>query len=109
LVETLPDTPPITEALPGLAQYLPWGPFFGVFVKEGTPDEAVEALRNAYGEAAQQEDFQTLLDQRGYELMNLTGQEAEDFLNQWQSVTSWLMQDAGMAKTSPEEFGIARP
>ena len=107
--EALPDTPPITDALPDLAQYLPWGPFFGVFVKEGTPEEAVEALRNAYGEASQQEEFQTLLDQRGYELMNLSGQEAVDFLNQWQSVTSWLMYDAGQAETSPEEFGIARP
>jgi tripartite-type tricarboxylate transporter receptor subunit TctC len=107
--ETLPDVPPITDTLPDIAEYLPWGPFFGVFVKEGTPEEAVEKLRAAYGEAAQQEDFLTLLDQRGYELMNLTGDEAGAFLDQWQSVTSWLMFDAGQAKSSPEDFGIPRP
>jgi tripartite-type tricarboxylate transporter receptor subunit TctC len=107
--ETLPDVPPITDTLPDIAEYLPWGPFFGVFVKEGTPEEAVEKLRAAYGEAAQQEDFLTLLDQRGYELMNLTGDEARAFLDQWQSVTSWLMFDAGQAKSSPEDFGIPRP
>jgi tripartite-type tricarboxylate transporter receptor subunit TctC len=107
--DALPDTPPITEALPGLEQYLPWGPFFGVFVLDGTPDDAVEALRNAYGEAAQQEEFLKLLEQRGYEPMNITGDEAEQFLKDWQSTTAWLMHDAGMTKASPEEFGIPKP
>lgn len=105
----LPDVPPITEALPGLADYLPWGPFFGVFVKEGTPEEAVTKLTDAYAQAAQAEEFQSLLDQRGYELLNLSGEEAEEFLQQWQSVTAWLMQDAGLPEASPEEFGIPRP
>jgi hypothetical protein len=41
--------------------------------------------------------------------MNISGQEAQDFLNNWQQVTSWLLQDAGLTKSSPEEFGIARP
>jgi tripartite-type tricarboxylate transporter receptor subunit TctC len=107
--EALPDVPPITEALPGIEQYLPWGPFFGIFVLDGTPDEAIEALTAAYAEAAQQEEFQQLLDQRGYELLNLTGEEAEQFLADWQSVTAWLMHDAGMTEASPEDFDIPRP
>lgn len=107
--EALPDVPPITDALPELEQYLPWGPFFGIFVQDGTPEQAVEALTNAYSEAAQQEEFQQLLDQRGYELLNLSGEEAEQFLQDWQSTTAWLMHDAGMTKASPEEFDIPRP
>ena len=105
----LPDVPPITEAYPEFAQYLPWGPFFGIFVNEGTPDEAVEKLRAAYSEAASQEKFQKLLQQRGYELLNITGEEAQEFLDNWQSVTSWLVYDAGLAETSPEEFDIPKP
>jgi tripartite-type tricarboxylate transporter receptor subunit TctC len=105
----LPDVPPITDSLPDLASYLPWGPFFGVFVKEGTPDEAVEKLTAAYAEAAQQENFTALMDQRGYELMNISGDEARAFLDRWQSVTSWLVYDAGIAENSPEDFGIPRP
>lgn len=105
----LPDVPPITQAYPGFADYLPWGPFFGVFVKQGTPDEAVEKLRNAYSEAAAQEDFLQLMDDRGYAPMNITGEEAQEFLDRWQSVTSWLVYDAGLAETSPEEFGIPKP
>ena len=108
-VEALPNVQPVTEANDGYATYLPWGPFFGVFVPQGTPEEAVTALTAAYAEAAEQEDFKTLMDNRGFTLMNISGDEAQQFLDQWQSTTTWLMQDAGMTEASPEEFGIARP
>jgi hypothetical protein len=42
-------------------------------------------------------------------LMAIGGDEAEAFLTKWQRGTAWLLQDAGLTKTSPEEFGIARP
>ncbi|HEU0223136.1 MAG TPA: tripartite tricarboxylate transporter substrate binding protein [Paracoccaceae bacterium] len=105
----LPGIPPITQDYPGFATYLPGGPFFGIFVKEGTPDDAVAKLQAAYGEGAKAEEFQTLLEARGFKPLNLAGAEAEDFLTRWQSVTSWLVWDAGIAKRSPEEFGIPRP
>ncbi len=105
----LPDVPPVTDTLPDLATYLPWGPFFGVFVKEGTPDDAVAKLTEAYQKGAESEDFTKLMDERGYQLMNLSGDEARQFLDHWQSVTSWLVYDAGIAKNSPEEFDIPKP
>lgn len=105
----LPDVPLVTDFNEGFGTYLPWGPFFGVFVKKGTPDAAVDALTKAYAEAAQNADFQNLMASRGFSLMNISGDEAEAFLTQWQQTTTWLMNDAGMTKKSPEEFGIARP
>ena len=107
--EALPDVPPITEAYPAFETYLPWGPFFGVFVKEGTPDEVVAKLSEAYATGVENADFQQLMDDRGFEVMNISGDEAQAFLDKWQSVTSWLVHDAGIAKNSPEEFGIPRP
>ena len=47
----LPDVPAIVEDYPDFAQYLPWGPFFGIFVKEGTPEEAVTKLQAAFKES----------------------------------------------------------
>jgi hypothetical protein len=41
--------------------------------------------------------------------MNVSGEEANVFLEKWQSVTTWLLHDAGATKTSPEVFGIERP
>ncbi|AJE44871.1 Bug family tripartite tricarboxylate transporter substrate binding protein [Celeribacter indicus] len=107
--EFLPDVPPVTDFNDGYNTYLPWGPFFGIFVKNGTPEEIVTKLRDAYTEAAEQDSFKELMSSRGYTLMNISGDEAQDFLTNWQQGTAWLLQDAGMAKNSPEEFGIARP
>ncbi len=97
------------ENVPEFERFLPWGPFFGIFVHKDTPDEPVEKLRAAFGEAAAQDSFQQLMDERGFVLMNATGDEAVDFLNRWQSVTSWLVYDGGIARNSPEDFDIPRP
>ncbi|AUH33942.1 Bug family tripartite tricarboxylate transporter substrate binding protein [Paracoccus tegillarcae] len=108
-LESLPDVQTAAAANEGYNKYLPWGPFFGIFVKNDTPAEAVEKLIAAYKEAAEQPEFLELMANRGFTSMNISGQEAQDFLTDWQSTTAWLMQDAGLTKTSPDEFGIAQP
>ncbi|KND21035.1 tricarboxylate transport protein TctC [Pannonibacter phragmitetus] len=105
----LPDVPTIVSTNPEFAELLPWGPFFGIFVKKGTPDDVVAKLVAAYQEGAKNEDFLKLMDSRGFKMMSYSGAEAEDFLSKWQSTTSWLVWEAGLAKASPEEFGIPKP
>lgn len=105
----LPDVPAITSTNPEYEKYLPWGPFFGVFTPKGTPDDVVSKLQAAFADAATQPDFVKLMDGRGFTMMNISGTEAQDFLTKWQRNTAWLMFDAGLAKNSPEDFGIERP
>ncbi|NVK41357.1 MAG: tripartite tricarboxylate transporter substrate binding protein [Oceanospirillaceae bacterium] len=105
----VPGVEPITEDFPGLSNYLPWGPFFGVFVKQGTPEEAVIKLQDAFRKAATNEDFVNIMTNRGYTMMNLSGDEASSFLDKYKSVSSWLVYDAGYAKHSPADFDIPRP
>ncbi len=105
----LPDLAPITEDYPAYGNFLPWGPFFGVFVKNGTPDDVVAKLQAAYSVGVEHPDFKSLMEKRGFSIMNISGDEASAFLAKWQSVTSWIVFDAGIAKKSPEEFGIPRP
>ncbi len=105
----LPDVEIASDANPDYATYLPWGPFFGVFAKKGTPDDVVAALTAAYAEGAQHPDFVSLMDGRGFTMMGISGDEANAFLSKWQEGTAWLLDDAGLTKVSPEEFGIARP
>ncbi|GGE43754.1 Bug family tripartite tricarboxylate transporter substrate binding protein [Actibacterium pelagium] len=107
--EKLPDAPVVTEFNAAFETYLPWGPFFGVFVKNGTPDDVIAKLQAAYAEGAKHPDFVELMDNRGFTMMGISGAEADAFLSKWQQGTAWLLQDAGLAKNSPEEFGIARP
>ena len=100
---------PITDALPDIAKYLPWGPFYGVFVKKGTPEAATTKLVAAFKTAADNPQFKELMASRGNIMMNVSGAEAEAFLKKWQSVTAWTYQEVGAAKKNPADLGIAKP
>ena len=104
-----PAIAPITKDYPEFAKYLPWGPFYGVFVKRDTPDDVKATLVAAFKTAAVNPQFVTLMKDRGNVMMNTSGAEADAFLKKWQSVTSWVLQDVGAAKASPDKFGIAKP
>ena len=107
--DKLPGVPAVTEFNDGYSTYLPWGPFFGVFAPKGTPEDVVAKLSDAFAAGVEHPDFVALMENRGFTLMGIAGDEAEEFLSKWQQGTAWLLQDAGLTKASPEEFGIARP
>ena len=108
-VPSLPNVPPITREFPEFSRFLPWGPFYGVFVKRDVPEPVKARLIEAFKQAASNEAFAGLMVDRGNVMMNIAGKEADAFLEKFQSVTSWTLQDAGAAKRSPEEFKIPRP
>lgn len=108
-VDTLPDVPPITDALPEMAKFLPWGPFYGVFVKQDVPDDVKATLVSAFSTAAKSEMFTTLMANKGNIIMDISGDEAIAFLKKWQQITVWVLQDTGAAKVNPETLGIMRP
>ncbi len=108
-VDTLPSVPAITDAIPEMASFLPWGPFYGVFVKQDVPDDVKEKLVAAFSTAAKSDTFKTLMANKGNIIMDISGEEASAFLKKWQQVTAWVLQDTGAAKVNPESLGIARP
>ncbi|WP_099867594.1 tripartite tricarboxylate transporter substrate binding protein [Pararhizobium haloflavum] len=108
-IEALPGVPPITADYPELESLLPWGPFYGIFVKSDTPDDIKAKLVEAYKTAAETEKFQQLMADSTNIMMNISGDEASAFLQQWQSATAWTLADAGAVKVSPEDLGIERP
>ncbi len=108
-VDSLEGVPAITDSVPGMAQYLPWGPFYGVFVRNDVPDDVKATLVSAFETASQSEEYITLMENKGNIVMDLSGDEASAFLSKWQAVTSWVLQDTGAAKVNPEDLGIMRP
>lgn len=105
----LEDVPAITELYPEFARFLPWGPFFGVFVRKETPEPLFARLVDAFGKGVADPKFRELMDNAGLEVLGLAGAEAEAFLNRWQSITAWILWDLGAAKANPADFGIPRP
>jgi tripartite-type tricarboxylate transporter receptor subunit TctC len=108
-VASLPGVPAITADFPDFARYLPWGPFYGVFVKRDVADPVKAKLVDAFRQAAANPDFAANMVGRGNVMMNISGAEADAFLKKWQSVTAWTLHEAGATKRSPEEFRIPKP
>lgn len=105
----LPGVEPISKTLPGIADYLPWGPFWGVWVHKDTPDDIKQKLTAAYSKAVASPEFQAFLKDYGAKSLNLSGAEASEYLNRWQSVTAWSMYKAKAVAVAPDSLGIAKP
>jgi tripartite-type tricarboxylate transporter receptor subunit TctC len=100
---------PMTEALPGLEKYIPWGSFYGVFVRKETPEPIKAKLVAAFKKAGENPKYRELMEGRGTTLLNLGGAEAQAFLDKWQSTTAWLYHSVGAAKKDPATLGIPKP
>jgi tripartite-type tricarboxylate transporter receptor subunit TctC len=108
-VPGLEEVPLITATSAEYKKYLPWGPFYGVFVKKETPDAIKKTLVDTFKKGVGDPKAQEFIKNFGSIYMGISGAEAEQFLKKWQSVTTWLLQDAGATKFSPDKFGIPKP
>jgi len=108
-VPGLEDIPLIISIYPEYKKYLPWGPFYGVWAKRDVPDPAKKKLVDAFQKGVKDPKFQVFIKDFGAVPMSLYGDDADKFLKHWQSVSCWLLQDAGATKVSPEKFGIPKP
>ncbi|MEZ2721862.1 Bug family tripartite tricarboxylate transporter substrate binding protein [Paenalcaligenes hominis] len=103
------DIPSLVTDMPGLEKYLPWGSWIGVFVRKDTPEPIKEKLIEAFHNAAATPEYGAFITQNGGRLLNLSGQAAQDFMDNWQSTTAWLYEEVGASKVSPDSLGIPKP
>ncbi len=108
-VPGLEDIPLLTSIYPEYKKYMPWGPYYGIWVKREVPEAARRTLVEAFRKGGQDPKFQAFIRDFGAVYMGTSGGEADKFLKHWQSVTTWLLDDAGATKVSPEKFGIPKP
>ena len=107
-LEGFEDVPAITEQFPEYGDLLPWGPFYGVFVKKGTDRAVIDTLTAAFSKACEDENFKALVASKGCFVMNMTGDEAVDYLEKYRSATSYMLYDSGVAVIDPASVGIQR-
>jgi tripartite-type tricarboxylate transporter receptor subunit TctC len=108
-VPSFPGVPPATADFPELGRFMPWGSFYGVWVRRGVPQDRRDKLVAAFRQGTANAQFVQFMQNAGNVVMGLSGDEADAFLRRWQSVTAWTLQEAGATRTSPEELGIPRP
>jgi len=94
-VPTLPDVPLVTAEYPDFANFLPWGPFYGVFVRQGTDPAVIAALSQAFSAAAADPSYQQLLVDFNINFLGYTGQQAQDWIAAWQTNTVTALENSG--------------
>ena len=108
--EAIPSVKAITQIDPKYNDVMKAsGFFYGVFVKKGTPDEAIKKLTESFQVAYKDPKFQEYVQKNGLTPMGISGEEAKKYMKEWQSIITWLIYDAGGAKESPEKFNITKP
>lgn len=106
----LPDVPCITQIDPKYNSIMKAsGFFYGIFVKKGTPEPVMNKLTEAFKVGYDDPKFQEYVKKNGLTPLGLTGNEAKQFMKEWQSIVAWLINDAGGAKESPEKYNIPKP
>jgi len=102
---------PITEFIPSLAGYAPFGSEYTLGVKRDAPVEALEKIKKAFIVAADAPEFKTLLAKDFFFKDVVVGEEADRMAALRESVTAWLFWDLKLegVKANPEELGIPRP
>ena len=105
----IPDVPPIADAIPEMARYLPLTFPNCILVKEGTPPEIKQVILEAAQKAVQDPGWIEFTEASFYNRMHdVQGDDVIDYWNRWTSIVTWLLYDAGVAPNSPADFGIER-
>ena len=86
-VDALPDVPPVTDYDPAFAAFLPWGPFYGVFVKKGADADVYERLSDAFLQGFSEPGYQKLLADLYVDPLGLTGEAAARYIETWRAAS----------------------
>ena len=90
------DVPLITDEYPAFAENLPWGPFYGVFVKKDTPVEIINKWKAAFADAYKSDEYQKLLSDARMTPLGLNGAAALDYIHGWQARTLSILSKADL-------------
>ena len=105
-IEGFGTIPPITQFVKDFPKVTSG---FGIFIPKGVPAEVVATVEKLWAErVATSDKLRKYAADRGALFTPMTGKTAYDAV--WPTVVSdaYLLQDAGMAKVSPESLGIRR-
>lgn len=107
-IEGLDDIVPIGTIYEKLQDYIPYGPYFGLFASKDTPQEVISVLEEAMNESMADPRWDEYCENLHLVQIDYDGEEAIKYLDEWTSKAAWLLFDMGGAKKSPEDFGIKR-
>ncbi|MGN1163568.1 MAG: tripartite tricarboxylate transporter substrate binding protein [Candidatus Ornithospirochaeta sp.] len=108
-----PDAPLFEEVDPAAAPYMKnaFTPL-NFLVSNKVSDDVVEVLRSATKKVVESNEWKQFVAENALEELYVqypTVEAAEAFYKSWESMVSWMLDEAGVTKHSPSEFGIEKP
>ncbi|MBR4578391.1 MAG: tripartite tricarboxylate transporter substrate binding protein [Oscillospiraceae bacterium] len=94
-VPTMPEVPLVTAEYPDFAKYLPWGPFYGVFVKKGTDESIKATLSEAFTSVGTDPSYQEVLANFNINFKGVSGDEAAAYIQAWRENTVGALRSSG--------------
>ncbi|AIC93692.1 tripartite tricarboxylate transporter substrate binding protein [Shouchella lehensis] len=107
-LEDFGDWPALGEVAPDYLEHLPWGAYYGAYVKKGTPEPIIEKLRDSFTQAFHTDEFQSFIERSKMISLGLTGDEALAYQTEWESRTNWFLYQSGFAE-HPSNYNIPIP
>ncbi|MGN1009026.1 MAG: tripartite tricarboxylate transporter substrate binding protein [Butyricicoccus sp.] len=108
-VEGFGTIPAITDTLPAFADSLQPMQCIGLAIPADCPEEVRAAYQEAYTACMASDTVQKAIDDRGFNNIQLSPEEAQTLAQQQEQVYSWALFDAEVAPEDPSKFDIARP
>ncbi len=93
----------------GLDKFLPIPQTIGLGIAKTAPQAVKDKLEAAFKTAMQGEAVKKFAADNYYVIKGLSGAEASAYMKKLESLFAWSLADLGIAKHSPEKFGIKRP
>lgn len=94
-VSSMPEVPLVIDEYPDFRTYLPWGPFYGIFVKKGTDAALTQILSAAFATGAADAEYQNVLQNFNINYLGYTRAAAEEYIGNWQTNTINALQASG--------------
>jgi tripartite-type tricarboxylate transporter receptor subunit TctC len=90
-------------------QKIPARQWLGIAIPNDVPADVVSKIDNAFERAMQSDAVKELAKERHMELSGAYGEASQKILRGMESAVSWNLWELGVAKHSPEKFGIPKP
>lgn len=97
-VAAMPEIPIVTKEYSNFDQYLPWGPFYGIFAKKGTDPAQIKFLSAAFAKAFQDPTYKDVLSKFNINALGYAGADAKKYITDWQSNTISALKKSGTVK-----------
>ena len=100
--------PSAAVLFPDLAE-MPLRQFFGFALPADTPAGILESIATAFEKAMASNEVKSFCRQRRLIPLGWHGEKADRWVQATESAWLWKLHELGLAKESPEDFGIPRP